>query len=145
MTDDTCQIVQLSAMALRDGQAAPLSAEQVQQHLHHCQTCREAVAQMESFLNIVDLQVRRPVEADLWPRIEAALKDRSDRATEPAYRPTLGGLLIVALSCKLLSLQVGFGASLWLAVALAAAVGAALCWVRVNPFRIALSLKAEGA
>jgi predicted anti-sigma-YlaC factor YlaD len=142
MTDDTCQIVQISAMALRDGQTGPLSAEQVQQHLHQCQTCREAVAQMESFLNIVDLHVRRPVEADLWPRIESALKRTSDRSTERAYRLALAGLLIVTLGCKLLSLHVGFEASVLLALASGATVGAALCWLRVNPFRIAVSLKA---
>jgi predicted anti-sigma-YlaC factor YlaD len=89
-----CETIRQAAMALADGETAPLSAEQVQAHLAGCAECRRAVEEMQSLARVLDAQSHQPQAADLWPGIQGriAVCAADSRSLNPA-----GMLAVLAL------------------------------------------------
>jgi predicted anti-sigma-YlaC factor YlaD len=143
MTEEFCERVRMSAMAARDGEAGPLSTEQVAEHVRQCPHCRREIAELAGLADRLDRQRRRAVEADLRPRIAAALAraPTGGTAAERIAFPLLGAALA---ACKLADYVPGLDLSPVVKLAPVLLVGAAFCWLRANPFAINPELKPEG-
>ena len=143
MTEEFCERVRMSAMAARDGEAGPLSAEQVAEHVRQCPDCRREVSELAGLADRLDRRRRRAGEADLRPRIAAALEQTpAGGGRRERYAFVVLGAALAA--CKLADYVPGLDLSPAVKLAPVVLVGAAFCWLRANPFAINPELKPEG-
>lgn len=73
MNEDHCETVRQAAMALADGETAPLSAEQVQTHLTGCPACHCAVEELGCLNRALAAQSRQPQAVDVWPEVKGRI------------------------------------------------------------------------
>ena len=127
-----CDGIVLSAMALMDGETAPLDRAEIDAHLLTCHRCASEIERLQSLAERLAPFNRAAVSADVWPAIEAHL----DR---PVVIPA--GLVLTAGSVCLLAWRALEAATLdplalWTrSVSVGVALLVFLC-LRVNPFRV---------
>ena len=127
-----CDAIVVAAMALMDGEAAPIDRAEIESHILTCRRCASEIATLRSVEERLAPVSRAAVTADVWPAIEGQL----DR---PAGIPA--GLVLTAGSVCLLAWRAVEAAtmdplSLWTrSVTVGVAVVVFLC-LRVNPFRV---------
>jgi len=144
MTEDYCESVRMSAMAARDGEAGPVSAEQVADHLRRCPACRVEVRRLADLADRLDRRRRRTCAADLRPRIAAALQHIRAGAGR-GERRVFAVLAVVLAACKLADCAAGLDGSLVVKLVSLGLVGAAFWRLGTNPFAINPDLTPEGA
>jgi predicted anti-sigma-YlaC factor YlaD len=144
--EDRCELVQISAMAARDGETPPLPAEQVAAHLRQCAACRRQVEQLQDVSVLLDRQVRVLPAADLQPRIVKILEQpEAASATGEPLRQALPVLALLLLGCKAIACTAGLEMSLAIQVVPLAMAGITFAWLKANPLVIEANLEAEGA
>lgn len=127
-----CDAIVVSAMALMDGETAPIDRAGIDVHIATCRRCATEIEKLHSLAERLAPFNRAVVTADVWPAIEAQL----DR---PAVIPA--GLVLTAGSVCLLAWRALEAAmidplALWTRpVSIGVAVLVFLC-LRVNPFRV---------
>jgi anti-sigma factor RsiW len=127
-----CDAIVLSAMAVMDGEVAPIERAEIDAHTRTCGRCRAEIDAVRSVAEKLAPVSRAAVTADLWPAIDARL----DR-----YPAIPAGLVLIAGSVCLLAWRVVEAAvmdplALWTRpVAVGVSVLVFLC-LRVNPFRV---------
>jgi len=128
MTEETCDCVRISAMAVRDGEAPPLSPEEVEAHLESCTGCRQELEMQEEVVGLLAASRRHPFREDLWPGIEVRIR----REHRPVFVPFL--LLLAGYKVWEIVMALDLGPA-WKILPLA--LGAALfgC-LKENPFAI---------
>lgn len=132
MDTPQCDAIVLSAMALMDGETAPIDRDQIDAHMLTCRHCASEIEALRSLAERLTTVNRAVVTADVWPSVEAQL-DRPDAI------PT--GLVLTAGSVCLLAWRALEAAAIdplswWTRpVAVGVALLMFLC-LRVNPFRI---------
>lgn len=142
MTEESCEMVRMSAMAARDGEPGPLPAERIAAHLRQCPDCRREVGQLAQVAAMLDRQRRQARSEDLRPLIAAAL-ERAPAAGR-AERCAFAVLGVLLAACKLADYVPGLELSAAVKLVPVVLVGAAFCWLRANPFAINPELKLEG-
>lgn len=137
MTDPTCEQVQLSVLAERDGERPLLGAAPVQGHLASCEECPRALEADAAVRAAFQGKARaRPPPAPAWPAVARAIERtprRSGRGLAVA-----GAAAVVAMQAVALGPGAGFGWAVRLAPVVAIAVLFAA--LRANPFRLETSL-----
>jgi anti-sigma factor RsiW len=127
-----CDAIVVSAMALMDGEAAPIDRAEIDLHMLTCRRCATEIETLRSLAERLAPVSRAAVTADLWPAIEAKL-DRT--AAIPA------GLVLTAGSVCLLAWR-GLEAATMDPLALwtrPVTIGVAVLLflgLRANPFRV---------
>ncbi len=98
MNQKQCETVRQAAMALADGESAPLSAEQVQSHLAGCPACRCAMEELGCLNRTLGAQSRQRKTVDVWPAVQGgiAVRTAASRSSNPA------GMLITLAAALLL-------------------------------------------
>ncbi len=69
----SCEEFRIAAMALADGEAAPLDHEQVKQHVATCDNCRVELQRMDIQESFDASTQRAPQSADVWQRVRNQL------------------------------------------------------------------------
>ena len=127
-----CDAIVVSAMALMDGETAPIDRAEIDVHILTCRRCASEIEKLHSLAERLGPFKRAAVTADAWPAIEAQLEG-------PAVFPA--GLVLTAGSVCLLAWRALEAATmdplaLWTRpVSVGVAVLVFLC-LRVNPFRV---------
>jgi hypothetical protein len=130
MIDPHCEQVLISLMVRRDGEVAPLAAEEVDAHLAACASCRtEAAADAALGEQLAAAAATRPAAPALWD------------ALCPRLRPVPAGRILVAAAALVIALRAGFLVRYPSALWMGSLVGVAVIIVgflvlRENPFRI---------
>jgi anti-sigma factor RsiW len=127
-----CDEVVLSAMALIDGEEAPIDRAGIDRHVLTCQHCASEIQALRELAETLAPISRAAVAGDVWPAVERQLG-------RPGAIPS--GLVLTAGSACLLAWRALEGATLdplalWTRpVTIGVAVLVFLC-LRVNPFRV---------
>jgi len=131
-------------MAALDGEAPPLSEQEIHEHLATCAACRAEVEQLQRAMAPLNRQKPRVFTENVWPGVEAVL-GRQTAAAQPrqeAYVFVVLGLFL--LVCKVLGVLPGLGGN-WLLKVLPLVAALVLFGVlKQNPFHITGNLKLEG-
>ncbi len=133
MNEINCETALLAKMAEMDGEAAELSAEQINLHVATCEQCRQEIARMQAADTLLKRQVRHEQTADLWPTIETRIG--APEVAQKGWKPFawLGALLVVYKVLELLPAQ-KFGLAFNLVPLVLIVVTFVL--LKENPFRI---------
>lgn len=84
MNKEYCEKIRISAMALRDGETAPLSEQEIAGHVQSCADCRIEIDQQKQAAELLNGRSRRVFAQDVWPEIAAALEETKGRHAQPA-------------------------------------------------------------
>jgi anti-sigma factor RsiW len=127
-----CDAIVVSAMALMDGEAAPIDRAEIDRHLLTCRRCASEIETLRLLAQRLAPVSRAAVTADVWPAIEAQL----DR---PARIPA--GLVLTAGSVCLLAWRAVEAAAmdpltLWTRPVTIGVAVLVFLFLRVNPFRV---------
>lgn len=132
MERSRCDAIVLSAMALMDGEAAPIDRAEIDAHVRTCERCASEIAALRLVAERLAPVSRAAVAADVWPAVDAGLERR--RAIPP-------GLVLAAAAVFLLAWRALEAAAMdplaWWTRPVTVGVAALvfLC-LRVNPFRV---------
>ncbi len=100
MNKEYCEKIRISAMAIRDGETAPLSGQEIARHLQSCADCRLEIDQQKQAEDILNGRSRRIFAQDVWPEIAAALEETRGRPVQPANVPAFLVLCLFLLAYK---------------------------------------------
>ena len=151
MTELNCENVCLAAMAMMDGDEAPLSTEAIENHLASCPDCREEVAQLRGLTELLSAQKRRDYTEDVWPAIRPLINEgldagvaRQSGKTSAAAALAFAVLGVLLLCYKLAEMvpQADPG-PLFKLVPVLLVLGV-FGFLKENPFKINTSLRLEG-
>jgi hypothetical protein len=87
----TCDEVQMAALARLDGEAAHLTAGDVDAHVASCAACQEALAGLTVVHAALDRADYERLDVDLWPTVR-----RGIAAGAPPRRGEIGALVVLA-------------------------------------------------
>ena len=134
----TCEDVRIAAMALAEGEAAPLERAAVEEHVASCEACRRSVAELSAVTRSLDMLQRPDRGADLWPAIESRLRRRTERRVLMLTAAALAAYKVVEFAPAY-----DFGT--WIQLAPVIVAMAAFAFLKQNPFKIdAALLRREG-
>lgn len=144
MTKLDCETVCVAAMAMADGYASELSADQIESHLSQCADCRQEVRQLRELTALLDDQKRRQQTENLWKRIEQRLPKAlpAKRSSQARYPFVLLGLLL--LGYRLIEMVPDRHLGFLIKIVPILLVITAFCYLRENPFKINAELRLEG-
>jgi predicted anti-sigma-YlaC factor YlaD len=83
MQSKYCERVQVSAMAILDGEVPQLSEEEIGRHVKSCANCRDTLEQQKVVIRLLGEQSRRSFTEDIWSGVAAAVQE--SRATRKTY------------------------------------------------------------
>ena len=151
MNELNCENVCVAAMALLDGQQAPLTTEVIENHLASCSSCREEVAQLRALTELLSGQKRRDYTDNVWPAIRQVINEGLDAevARQPEKTSSATTFAFVILGVLLLSYKLAEmvpEAELGLLFKLVPVllVLGVFGYLKENPFKINASLRLEG-
>jgi anti-sigma factor RsiW len=127
-----CDAIVASAMALMDGEAAPIDRAEIDRHLLTCQRCASEIEALRSLAARLEPLSRTTVHADVWPALETRL---------PRSAGIPAGFVLAAAGVFLVAWRTLEAATIdplapWTRlVTLGIAALVFLC-LRVNPFRV---------
>jgi anti-sigma factor RsiW len=132
MDTPRCYAFVVSAMALMDGEAAPIDPAEIDIHMLTCRRCASEINTLRSLAERLASVSRAAVTADVWPAIEAQLE-------RPEAIPA--GLMLTTGSVFLLAWRALEAATMdpltWWTRPVTVGVAALLfLCLRVNPFRV---------
>jgi anti-sigma factor RsiW len=84
MNKEYCERIRISAMAIRDGETAPLAEQEVSKHLESCADCRLEIGRQEQAMELLNGRSRRIFAHDVWPEIATALEETKGRPEQHA-------------------------------------------------------------
>ena len=142
MTDIDCESVQVAAMVLRDGEASPLSAREIEAHLSRCELCKEELQSLQVIDEVLNSQKRVSVQVDVWPMVNQRLESKSATASFRWRVLLLFGIPLFGYKGLLLLLQAP--PSLWFKLVPVLLVIGIFTYLRTNPFKINTELKLSG-
>jgi len=127
-----CDAIVVSAMALMDGEAAPIGRAEIDRHLLTCRRCASEIETLRSLAERLAPISRTAVHADVWPAIEAELH-------RPAGIPA--GLMLTAAAVLLVGWRTLEAATIdplapWTRLVTVGVAVLVFLGLRVNPFRV---------
>jgi hypothetical protein len=127
-----CDTVVMAAMALMDGESAPVDPAEIDRHVRTCRRCASEMAALRSLAGTLAPMRRAAVTADVWPAIEARL----ERAAVFPAGLVLAAALVFLLTWRAFEAAALDPLAMWTRpVTIGVAVLLFLC-LRVNPFRV---------
>jgi len=143
MSETECKDAILSAMAEFDGEAPLLSSEQVNAHLAVCGNCRQEIEQLQTTLELLQMQTRRGQTADLWHLIEKRIESPQSKPARQISWKAFALLAAFLVAYKLLEMlpaeEFGFLFKLVPLIFVIALFG----FLKENPFKINTRLTLE--
>lgn len=141
MTTPDCESIQMSAMALADGELSPLPLAEVEAHLAGCANCRQEAEGLQSLAQRLTAQQRLMHDEDVWQRIAPQL-------AATARRPRVSWRVLALLGLALLGgrtfeLIAPHDLGLWFGLVFVAVIVVAFALLKENPFRINTELQSE--
>ncbi len=131
-------------MAALDGETPPLSEQRIHEHLATCAACRAEVEQLQRTLAPLNRQKPRVFAEDVWPGVEAALRQHAAPAQPRREVYVFAVLGVFLLACKVLGVLPEVGGH-WLPKVLPLVAALVLFGVlKQNPFHLTGNLKLEG-
>ena len=144
MMSERCEKVRLAAMAALDGETPSLSEQEIHEHLATCVACRAEVEQLQQAMAPLNRQKPRVFAKDIWPGVEAALRQQAAPAQPRREASMFAVLGLFLLACKVLGVLPELGGN-WLPKVLPLVAAIVLFGVlKQNPFHITGNLKLEG-
>ena len=143
MSKDYCEQVQISVMAISDGEESPLLANEVNEHIKSCADCRHALEQQKQVVAFLAGQSRRVCAEDVWPKVAASIEAtaKAERTTEVLLFALLGLLLF---ACKIIEVLPGIAAGVAIKLAPLVVVFVFFRLLKENPLTINRNLNVEG-
>jgi anti-sigma factor RsiW len=131
-------------MAALDGETPPLSEQEIRGHLATCAACRVEVEQLQRAMAPLDRQKPRVFAQDVWPGVEAALRNQTAPAQPRREVYVFAVLGLFLFACKVLGVLPELGGN-WLPKVLPLVAAIVLFGaLKQNPFHITGNLKLEG-
>lgn len=141
-----CDDVRMAVLARLDGEAARLTADEVDAHTVGCGACQAALADFTAMHGALDRLDYERLDVDLWPRVRQQLgADASYRAAESG---ALLGLTAALVAWRVAQLLLEWPAPVVNSVVPLALIVVVLRWLTGDPFAIRTSshlLHQEGA
>jgi len=144
MTEEYCQKVRISAMAILDGEEPFLSAREIAKHAETCANCRQELEQQEQVLGLLNEQRRQSFTEDVCPRIAAAIHESAIRQTDPQQFCAFALLALILLVYKLVEVLPGFTAGVVVKLVPVATVIVFFTLLKENPIKINHNLRLQG-
>ena len=144
MSRPNCEEIRVAAMALADGEQAPLTAADMDEHLAACAACREEVRQMTALARLLSRQARPSYAEDLWPGLARRLEAAGGAPLERRGQTAIWPLALLLGAYKLIEFvpDRSWPPVIQLLPLLIAAVW--LVWQKQNPFRVEVDFSMEG-
>ena len=73
MNKEYCEKVRISIMAISDGERPLLSELQIKEHIESCEDCRFELEQQKYAIELLDGQIRRPYNINVWSGIKTVI------------------------------------------------------------------------
>jgi predicted anti-sigma-YlaC factor YlaD len=140
MSGKYCEKVQMSAMAIRDGEAPLLSKEDISEHLKSCADCRNELKRQETVSRLFSELMRRSYTEDIWPTVAAAIKESAASRNTNAELFVFGLFGFVLLVCKIAEVLPGITPVLAIKLLSLVAVFVFFAIIKQNPFSLSLHL-----
>ncbi len=144
MMSERCEKVRLAAMAALDGETPPLSEQEIHEHLAACAACRAEVEQLQRALAPLNRQTLRVFTEDVWPGVEAALRQQTAPAQPRREAFVFAVLSLFLLACKIVGVLPEMGGNRLPKVLPLVAAIVLFGVLKQNPFHITGNLKLEG-
>lgn len=139
MTPD-CESIQMSAMALAEGERALLPLAAVEAHLAVCAHCRQVAEELHSLAQLLSAQQRLAHGEDVWQRLAPQLAATHQPRASWRVLALLGLALLGGRTFELIAPHDLGG---WFGLVLAAVIVVAFVVLKENPFRLNTELTSE--
>ena len=144
MNKEYCEKIRVSAMAIRDGETAPLSEQEIARHLQSCADCRIEIDQQKQAAELLNGRSRRAFAHDVWPEIATALEETKRRSAQPAHVPAFVALCLFLLTFKIIEVLPSVTAGVAIKLIPAGVLILFFTLIKQNPFEINQNLKLQG-
>ena len=132
MDTPRCDAIVLSAMALMDGETAPIDRAEIDVHIRTCHHCASEIQMLRSLAKRLSPVSRGAVTADVWPAIEKQL-DRP-ASISPSLVLTAGSMFLLAW--RALEAATMDPLTWWTRPVTVGVAALLFLCLRVNPFRV---------
>ena len=132
MDTPRCDAIVLSAMALMDGETAPIDRAEIDVHIRTCHHCASEIQMLRSLAKRLSAVSRGAVTADVWPAIEKQL-DRP-ASISPGLVLTAGSMFLLAW--RALEAATMDPLTWWTRPVTVGVAALLFLCLRVNPFRV---------
>ncbi|MCJ7729297.1 MAG: zf-HC2 domain-containing protein [Sedimentisphaerales bacterium] len=139
-----CEKVQVSAMAILDGEVPQLSKEEISEHLKSCADCRYELEQQKEAIGLLAEQSRRSSTEDIWPKVAAAVEKSTASRKTNVELYVLGLLGLVLFVCKIVEVLPGLTPGVVIKLMPLTAVFIFFALLRQNPFSLSQHLRTQG-
>ena len=144
MNKEYCERIRISAMALRDGESAPLSEQEISKHLESCANCRLEIDQQKQAIELLDGRSRRVFAHDVWPEIAAAMEGTNGRFEQPASAIPFVILCLFLLIHKTIEVLPSVTAGVTIKLIPVVVLVLFFGLIKQNPFEINPNLRLQG-
>ena len=134
-----CEQVRVAAMALADGETAPLPRSAIEAHVIECAACRQEIRELDGVGRVWETQARRTQTVDLWPQVQQRL-ERGVARSERRWQPALVAMLV---AFKLLTFIPERSFGTWVQFVPLLMAASAFALVGQNPFQIKTKLRSQ--
>jgi predicted anti-sigma-YlaC factor YlaD len=143
MSEEFCEKVRISAMAILDGEKPTLPANEVDEHIRSCADCQRAVEQQGQTAGLLAGQSRRVFAEDVWPKVAVSIEASArPKHLREVFLFVLLGVFLLAY--KVIEVLPGIATGVAIKLAPLVVVFVFFCLLRQNPFAINQNLRLEG-
>jgi predicted anti-sigma-YlaC factor YlaD len=144
MNKEYCEKIQVSAMAILDGEVPQLSAKQVSEHLQLCADCRYELEQQKQAVELLDGHSRRVFTEDVWSGIAVAIEESRARPKQRQELRPFVMLCLFLLTYKFIEVLPGFTPGVAAKLMPLIVVSVFFGLLKQNPFVISQNLRLQG-
>ncbi len=144
MSRKYCEKVQVSAMAILDGEVPQWPKEEISKHLESCADCRYGLEQQKEMMGLLAEQSRRSSTEDIWPRVAAAIEESTASRKTDVELCVLGLLGLVLFIYKIFEVLPGLAPGVVIKLMPLAVIFIFFALLRQNPFGLNQHLRTQG-
>jgi len=144
MNKEYCVRIRISAMAIRDGETAPLSEQEVSKHLESCTDCRLEIDKQRQATELLNGRSRQVFTHDVWPKIAAALEDTKGRPAQSANVAAFVVLCLFLLAYKVVEVLPSVTAGVGIRLIPVGVLVLFFALLKQNPFEVNPNLSLQG-
>ena len=144
MNKEYCEKIQVSAMAILDGEAPQLPEKDINKHLESCADCRLELEQQKQAAGLLDGQNRRIFAEDISSRIAVAIEEAEAGPKQPANVPAFVILCLFLLAYKIIEVLPAVTPGVALKMMPLLVILLFFSLLKQNPFTINQNLRLEG-
>lgn len=144
MNKEYCEKIQVSAMAILDGEAPQLSEKDINKHLESCADCRLELEQQKQAAGLLNGQGRRVFNEDISFGIAAAIEAPEAGPKQPANVPAFVILCLFLLVYKIIEVLPAVTPGVVIKMMPLLVILLFFSLLKQNPFTINQNLRLEG-